>query len=104
MKARALYVCLAFLAPTAAAIAQQRDTTGTDSTHRKRDSTSTARLAPVVVSGSRVSGVDERTPVQVDDIDLGTAPPGPAAAYQLLARLPGVSLFDDQGSRLQPEL
>jgi outer membrane receptor protein involved in Fe transport len=51
-----------------------------------------------------MSGVDERTPVQVDDIDLTSAPPGPAAAYQLLGRLPGVGLFDDQGSRLQPEL
>jgi len=62
------------------------------------------RLAPVVVSGSRISGVDERTPVKVDRIDLNAAPPGPGATSQLLNRLPGVSVFDDQGSRLQPEL
>ena len=100
----ALCLCFALLVPVGGAVAQQRDTTRADSTRRGHDSTSTTRLAPVVVNGSRTSGVDERTPVQVDDIDLSTAPPGPAAAYQLVARLPGVSLFDDQGSRLQPEL
>jgi outer membrane receptor protein involved in Fe transport len=98
-----LSVCLALAVPISGASAQQRNTRA-DSTRRRPDSTRTTLLAPIVVSGSRTTGVDERTPVQVDDIDLTTAPPGPAAAYQLLARLPGVSLFDDQGSRLQPEL
>ncbi|MBX6331454.1 MAG: TonB-dependent receptor [Gemmatimonadaceae bacterium] len=109
MRRVALYVCLALVAPTGAVVAQQRDTARTDTTRRSSsapapDSTKTSRLAPMVVTGSRVSGVDERTPVQVDDIDRSTAPSGPAAVHQLLARLPGVNLADDQGSRLQPEL
>lgn len=94
-----LFVCLATVTPATTAVAQQRDTT-----RRAADSTRVRSLAPVVVTGSRTSEVDERTPVQVDNMDLTAAPPGPAAAYQILQRLPGVSLFDDQGSRLQPEL
>jgi len=84
----------------------QRDTTGADTSRARRDTTAKVpqTLAPVVVTGSRLSGVDERTPVQVDNIDVNTAAPGPGAAVQMLERLPGVSLFDDQGSRLQPEL
>src|SRR5215831_2159211 len=94
---RTLWLCLALLLPDSAALAQRRDTT-------RADSTRTANLAPVVVSGSRISGVDGREPVKFDHIDLNAAPPGPSAASQLLNRLPGVSAFDDQGSRLQPEL
>ena len=99
MNSPLLYLCLVVAASASTAVAQQRDTT-----QRASDSTKARRLTPVVVTGSRTSEVDERTPVQVDDINLNTAPPGPAAAYQLLQRLPGVALFDDQGSRLQPEL
>ena len=97
-------ISLALVTITQVAAAQQRDTTRADSTRGRPDSTRAHTLAPVVVTGSRLSGVDERTPVQVDDIDTRTAPPGPAAAFQLIERLPGVTLFDDQGSRLQPEL
>ena len=104
MRYALLCLSLAFTGVTGALGAQQPDTARTDSTRRRADTTTTRRLAPVVVSGSRVTGVDERTPVQVDDIDLNTAAPGPASAIQLLGRLPGVSVFDDQGSRLQPEL
>lgn len=104
MRYALLCLSLAFTGVTGALGAQQPDTARTDSTRRRADTTTTRRLAPVVVSGSRVTGVDERTPVQVDDIDLNTAAPGPASTIQLLGRLPGVSVFDDQGSRLQPEL
>jgi len=104
MRHAVLCLSLASVGVTSALAAQQPDTARTDSTRRHADTTTTRRLAPVVVSGSRVTGVDERTPVQVDDIDLNTAAPGPASAIQLLGRLPGVSVFDDQGSRLQPEL
>src|SRR6185312_9570802 len=92
-----LYLYLTLAAPTSATLAQQPDSARADSAKMKR-------LAPMVVTSSRISGVDERTPATVDRLDLNAVPPGAAAAYQLLARLPGASLFDDQGSRLQPEL
>ena len=89
-------------------LAAQQDTTRADSTRadsiRADSARTTARLAPVVVTGTRLSAVDERTPVQVDEINLRTVPPGPAAAIDALRNLPGVTLFDDQGTRLQPEL
>jgi outer membrane receptor protein involved in Fe transport len=40
----------------------------------------------------------------VDVLQLRGVAPGPAAAAEALGRLPGVSLFDDQGSRAQPSL
>ncbi|HTE46383.1 MAG TPA: TonB-dependent receptor [Gemmatimonadaceae bacterium] len=81
--------------------AQQRDTTRSDSTKR----TPTARrLDAVVVTDSRVTGIDRRVPAQLDDIKLDNVAAGPGAAYEMLRRLPGLSLFDDQGSRHQPEL
>jgi len=40
----------------------------------------------------------------VDQINVQNFVPGPAGAAQALAHLPGVSLFDDQGSRVQPTL
>ncbi len=91
-------LCLS--AVTHKASAQQRDTSRADTTHRSEP----ARLVPVVIRNSRVIGVDKRTPSQVDDIKIDAAPAGPAASYEMLQRLPGVTLFDDQGSRLQPEL
>ena len=62
------------------------------------------RLATVVVTGTRLSNVDERTPSQVEPIDLKKAGSGPDALPSALQNLPGVSVYDDQGSRLQPEL
>jgi len=87
------------------AAAQQPDTTR--ALHRdttKTDTTRAQKLAPVVVTGTRLTAVDERTPVQVDQIQVQDVAPGPAAAFQSLLRLPGVSMFDDQGARLQPEI
>jgi outer membrane receptor protein involved in Fe transport len=59
----------------------------------------------VVVSGTRLtSAADERTPVQVDVIDARATPSEPAMAAAALARLPGVSVSNDQGTRVQPTL
>ena len=86
--------------------AQQRDTTAAHArADTTRGDTATAQiLAPTVVTGTRLSPVDERTPVQVDEIRLDDVPPGPTAAADAIARLPGVSIFDDQGTRTQPTL
>lgn len=94
-------VAFAVVAVSRVAPAQQRDTTRADSTRRAAE---VRRLAPVIVADSRLTGVDKRTPSRVDDLRLGGTPAGPAAAFEVLRRLPGVTLFDDQGSRLQPEL
>jgi outer membrane receptor protein involved in Fe transport len=102
----ALLAALAAASPERLA-AQQRDTTAADTarTDTTRSDTSTAqRLAPTVVTGTRLSSVDERTPVQVDEIKLDKIPPGPTSAADAIARLPGVSIFDDQGTRAQPTL
>ncbi len=61
-------------------------------------------LAPVVVNGTRLSPVDERTPSQVETLDLQQLIPGPEGVTNALLNLPGVSTYDDQGARLQPEL
>jgi len=74
----------------------KRDTARTDSTAR--------RLSTVVVTGTRLTDVDERIPSQVEPIDLQHVSKGPDAALQSLQQLPGVTVFDDQGTRLQPEL
>ena len=134
MTARVAGIILTVLCAMApgSASAQQRDTTATDSTAKHtaradtaradttradttradttradttgRDTTGAQRLAPTVVTGTRLTAVDERTPVQVDEIPVGLAPPGPASAAEALAKLPGVSVFDDQGTRAQPTL
>jgi iron complex outermembrane recepter protein len=86
---------------------QQRDSVARADSVRRADSirASQHRLATVVVSGTRLSTVDELTPSQVEQLDLHKAPiPGPAAITDALLRLPGVTLYDDQGARLQPEL
>ena len=104
---------LALLAAgSASAAAQQRDTTRADTTRAdttqadttRADTTTAHRLAPTVVTGTRLSAVDERTPVQVDEIPMAKIPPGPPSAADAIARLPGVSIFDDQGTRAQPTL
>ena len=99
-------------ATAAHAYAQQRDTVITETTRADTarvdttavDTSTAQRLAPTVVTGTRLSAVDERTPVQVDEIPIDMAPPGPTSAAEAIARLPGVSIFDDQGTRAQPTL
>jgi outer membrane receptor protein involved in Fe transport len=73
---------------------------------RRADSIAAAKhkLATVVVTGTRLSDVDERTPSQVEPIDVRKATPGPDVVMNALLDLPGISLYDDQGARLQPEL
>jgi len=61
-------------------------------------------LAPVVVNSTRLSGASEETPAQVEKLDLKRVIPGPETLNTALLTLPGVSLFDDQGARLQPQL
>jgi iron complex outermembrane recepter protein len=75
--------------------------TAADTTHTHKPKPT---LATVVVTGTRLSAVDERTPSQVEQLDLTRTIPGPASAIHAMMNLPGVSLFDDQGARLQPEL
>src|SRR5690606_7918102 len=102
----AMAVVLVATSSTSAA-AQQRDSLATDTTRTDSARVDTSRiqiLAPTVVTGTRLSPVDEKTPVQVDDVRLDNVPPGPTAAADALTRLPGVSMFDDQGSRVQPTL
>jgi iron complex outermembrane recepter protein len=85
--------------PAAADSARTADSLRADSARRAHHA-----LAPVVVTGTRLSDVDERTPTQVEPLDIRHALPGPTAAISALERLPGISLFDDQGTRLQPQL
>jgi outer membrane cobalamin receptor len=58
----------------------------------------------VVVTSTRLSQADERAPSQVEELDLKRTIPGPETIHNSLLTLPGVSFFDDQGSRLQPEI
>jgi len=75
----------------------RRDTAKTDSAHPRK-------LRPVVVTSTRLSPIDERTPAQVEQINLSRNIPSPAALPSTLEKLPGVSSFDDFGAWLQPEL
>jgi outer membrane receptor protein involved in Fe transport len=85
---------------------QPRDSSVATDSARRADSLRRAqpRLATVVVTGTRLSAVDERTPSQVEQLDLSRATTGPTAAIDALLQLPGVTVFDDFGARLQPEL
>src|SRR5262249_49853871 len=73
---------------------------------RRADSIRVARhrLSTIVVNETRLSNVDERTPSRVDDIDISRDVQGPAAVASALLALPGVSAFNDQGARLQPQI
>lgn len=78
--------------------AQQPDTTRADTTRARR-------LAPVVVSGARLAPLsDPRLPAQVRPLDLARPTHGASSAADLLARLPGVGMSNDQGSHAQPTL
>jgi iron complex outermembrane recepter protein len=74
-----------------------------DSARRADSIRAVHRIPTVVVTGTRLSDVDERTPSQVEQLNLGPIP-GPEAVTNSLVNLPGVSFYDDQGARLQPEL
>ena len=62
------------------------------------------RLETQVITGTRLSPVGHGAAVRVDRVSLSDAIPGPAAAAAAIASLPGVSVLDDQGSRVQPTL
>jgi len=91
------WIALAAACLALPAAAQQRDST-------RPDSTKVHRLAPTVVTGTRLGDVDETLPAQVDKIDVKDISPGSAAAAGALVRLPGVSAYDDQGTPAQPTL
>ena len=58
-----------------------------------------------MITGTRLTAAgDARTPATVDRVSARGLPPGPSAAATLVRRLPGVSAFDDQGTRAQPTL
>ncbi|HEY8311321.1 MAG TPA: TonB-dependent receptor, partial [Gemmatimonadaceae bacterium] len=69
-----------------------------DSSHRAQ------RLETQIITGTRLSGVNDRTAVRVNRLNIQSAAPGPASAAEILGQLPGVSMVDDQGSRMQPTL
>ena len=100
-RARIALILAALCVRHVALAAQQPDTTTRDTT--KTDSTA-RRLAKVVVTGTRLTDVDERIPSQVEPIDLQHVSRGPDAAFRSLQELPGVTFYDDQGTRLQPEV
>lgn len=79
----------------AARVAQSRDTTGADSVRAQQ-------LGRIVVSGARLApSADPRLPRSVQRIGL---PPvsRERTTTEILAKLPGVSTSNDQGTRAQP--
>ncbi len=75
-----------------------------DSTTRT-DTTRRGQLPSVVVSGTRLSDVNPHVPSTIESLDLHTAPiASPGALSDAMLELPGVSMYDDQGARLQPEI
>lgn len=73
------------------------DTTRTDSVRAQQ-------LGRIVVSGARLApSVDPRLPVRLERITM-PPPSRRRDATELLARMPGVSVSNDQGSHAQPSL
>lgn len=68
----------------------------------RTDSARTQRLGRIVVSGARLApSADPRLPIRLDRIALPAASRG-REATQILERIPGVSVSNDQGSHAQP--
>jgi outer membrane receptor protein involved in Fe transport len=61
-------------------------------------------LKGVVVAGTRLSDVDPGTPARIDSLDLRYGRSTPDAAIGMLSRIPGVSMSNDQGATLQPQV
>lgn len=90
---------------TAVLRAQQPVAARPDSAPRDSVARTAAALAPVVVTGTRLSSVaNPRLASRVDVVNTTKAPPGPAGAAAVLASLPGVSISNDQGTAAQPTL
>jgi iron complex outermembrane receptor protein len=84
--------------------AAQQPTPARDST-TQTDTARRGQMPSVVISGTRLSDATARLPSRVDALDLHTVPiAGPEAISDELLELPGVSVYDDQGARLQPEI
>lgn len=106
-----VYATLLFLvvaARPAAAAAQQPTPTGDSTAATFADSIAAAhaqRLAPQFVSATRLSSGQAVTrTARIDALPLRDTPSGPAMAATALGRVPGVAVFDDQGTRAQPSL
>jgi len=104
-RARALLAALCCVALGGVAARAQQSAPRTPGDSARADSARAQRIAGQVITGTRLTAsADERTPVQVDVVTLRAAPRGPAAVADAVARLPGVSMFDDQGTRAQPTI
>jgi iron complex outermembrane recepter protein len=101
---RYLAIGLGLSAVAGIASAQQADSARADSIRADSIRAARHRLTTVVVNGTRLSPVDPRTPSQAEPLDLGKSIAGPEGITNALLNLPGISVYDDQGSRLQPEL
>ena len=97
------FVIIATVCCCATAFAQQQ-TPATDSVRADSIRRAQHALATITVTGTQLTDVDERTPNQVEHVDLTHAGIGPTVLITGLQQLPGISIYDDQGSRLQPEL
>jgi iron complex outermembrane recepter protein len=98
-----LFVAAAMLGIASFAGAQQ-SAPARDSANQA-DTTRHGQLPSVVISGTRLSDATPRMPSRVEPLDLHTLPiAGPEEISDELLELPGVSMFDDQGARLQPEI
>ena len=90
------------IGPTPRDAAAQRSGAQRDTV--RSDTAAVQHLERAVVTGTRLSPVSTRTGVRADPLPVRGAAPGPTAAADALAALPGVSVTDDQGSRVQPTL
>jgi outer membrane receptor protein involved in Fe transport len=84
---------------------QRPDTTARRDSAAAADSLARHPLSRVVISAARLASEnDARLPQRVVPIEPARAPQGVNAAAEVLQRLPGVSVSNDQGSRAQPTL
>jgi outer membrane receptor protein involved in Fe transport len=98
-------VAALLLLPVGAPLAAQERPSAARPDSLHADSARAQRLQRVVVSGARLApATDPRLPVRHEPVDLTAVPHGSAGAAELLQRLPGVSVSNDQGSRDQPTL
>ena len=85
-----------------AAVLRAQGVPAADTTHA--DSTRTQQLGRIVISGARLApSADPRLPLPLEQIAM---PPASRRrdATEILARIPGVSVSNDQGSHAQPSL
>lgn len=92
--------CLMILSPSMAQGQQTvpiRDTVPSDTLVAQR-------LNAQLITGTRLSPLANQTAERVDKFSLSDAPAGPAGVADALVDRPGISMTNDQGSRVQPTL